>query len=415
MENISEAEAKVLAERDRRLNEELERGVERFDQTVNFLHANDINFSDIHLKEGMETVLRTNKGFGRISDLLADFELPEILTETWTNGNFMGFVFAYRRILLTDSGLIDDSVSFPSAQRILLEKMRNNGGALDFPVADDYSRYRINMFTWGGNQQLALVARKLNSTIPTFDMLNLPAVLKDVCTRDKGLILVTGATGSGKSTTLAAMLDHINEHIGGNIITIEDPIEYVHNSKRALFTHREVGTDTSSFEKGVVAAMREDPDVILIGEIRDRETAEAALSAASTGHLVFATLHTNSAASTCDRLLSFFPSDEKDRICLTLGANLLCVSAQALAPRQDGEGKVLVCEIMIQNEEIKNTIRKQKFQQLENAIIQGRAEGMQLFNDELQELVSQGVISTETAFNMTGNPEDLDERLNPSY
>ena len=246
-------------------------------------------------------------------------------------------------------------------------------------------------------------------------MLNLPAVLKDVCTRDKGLILVTGATGSGKSTTLAAMLDHINEHIGGNIITIEDPIEYVHNSKRALFTHREVGTDTSSFEKGVVAAMREDPDVILIGEIRDRETAEAALSAASTGHLVFATLHTNSAASTCDRLLSFFPSDEKDRICLTLGANLLCVSAQALAPRQDGEGKVLVCEIMIQNEEIKNTIRKQKFQQLENAIIQGRAEGMQLFNDELQELVSQGVISTETAFNMTGNPEDLDERLNPSY
>lgn len=393
------------------LNTALKRGIQKFDVLNSWLHENEIHFSDLHIEEGNEVAVRTSKGYGPFSVLFEGMSYPGILAEKWEKQHFIGLISQYRSSLLSGSGLVGDSLSFPSAQRVLFERIQEGGGALDFPIATEKARYRVNMYYYGGRQKLGIAARRLNTEVPAFDSLSLPEPLKHVCMKQKGLVLVTGPTGSGKSTTLAAMLDFINANQNRHIISIEDPIEYVHHSKKSVMTQREVGVDADSFKSGVVAAMRQDPDVILVGEIRDRETAEAALSAANTGHLVFSTLHTNSAEMTCNRIMGFFTSDDENRILDLLSSNLLCTTAQVLAPRADGEGKVMICELMLQNDEVRSNIFSRNFKGLENAILSGKDMGMMFLNAQLEELVHRGVITRDTALSLTTNEADMRFRL----
>ena len=256
-----------------------------------------------------------------------------------------------------------------------------------------------------------------NSVIPfeirSFQQLNLPPIVSKLCDKPRGLILVTGPTGSGKSTTLAAMIDKINTERHDHIITIEDPIEFVHQNKNCLVNQREVHSDTKSFSDALRAALREDPDVVLIGEMRDLETIESALRIAETGHLTFGTLHTNSAASTINRVIDVFPSHQQSQIRAQLSLVLEGVLCQSLLPKIGGQGRACAMEILVPNAAVRNLIREDKIHQIYSAMQSGQDKyGMQTFNQSLASLYFSKQISLETALLRSSMPDELQEMIN---
>jgi len=267
------------------------------------------------------------------------------------------------------------------------------------------ARFRVNAF----NQQqgAGAVLRTIPNTILTLEQLNAPAVFADLALKNNGLVLVTGPTGSGKSTTLAAMVDYLNDRMQGHILTVEDPIEFVHRSKTCLVNQREVGSHTRSFSAALRSALREDPDAILVGEMRDLETIRLAITAAETGHLVFATLHTSSAAKTIDRIIDVFPSEEKEMIRAIVSESLQGVISQTLCKTADGTGRVAAHEIMLGTPAIRNLIREGKVAQMYSSIQTGNRAGMQTMDQSLRMLVNAGKISLEEARSKAKLPEEF--------
>jgi len=273
------------------------------------------------------------------------------------------------------------------------------------------ARFRANVFNQRGAS--AAVFRVIPYEIKSFAQLNLPPVVARLCERPRGLILVTGPTGSGKSTTLAAMLDKINSERHEHMLTIEDPIEFVHQHKNCLVNQREVHADTKSFSNALRAALREDPDVVLIGEMRDLETIEAALRIAETGHLTFGTLHTNSASSTINRIIDVFPAHQQPQIRAQLSMVLEGIMCQSLLAKVGGQGRVMAMEILIPNPAVRNLIREDKIHQIYSAMQSGQDKfGMQTFNQSLATLYFQKQITLETALLRSSSPDELQEMIN---
>ncbi len=266
----------------------------------------------------------------------------------------------------------------------------------DFSFAiPNLARFRVNAFNQ--NRGAGAVFRTIPSKVLTLEALNCPKSFQDISDQARGIVLVTGPTGSGKSTTLAAMIDYVNENKHAHILTVEDPIEFVHESKRCLINQREVHRDTMSFNNALRAALREDPDVILVGEMRDLETIRLALTAAETGHLVFGTLHTSSAAKTIDRIVDVFPAAEKDMVRSMLSESLRAVISQTLLKTKDGQGRVAAHEIMIGTPAIRNLIRENKIAQMYSAIQTSQAAGMQTLDQCLADLVRRNIVSAAEA------------------
>ena len=274
-------------------------------------------------------------------------------------------------------------------------------------------RFRVNAYK--DRNGFAAALRTITTKIPTFEQLNLPKVCQQICAKPRGLVLVTGPTGSGKSTTLATMVGWINENRSDHILTIEDPIEYIHTSKRSLVNQRELGSDTHSFDDALRGALREDPDVILIGEMRDLETIALALKAAETGHLVFGTLHTSSAAQTIDRIVDVFPPDQQQQIRIQLSNGLVAVFSQTLIPKLNPQGqtdgRVMAMEILINTPAIANLIREGKTAQMYSSIQTGGRLGMVTLENSLAELVKKKLIRPEDALGKSSRPEDLEKLI----
>ncbi|MCD6578841.1 type IV pilus twitching motility protein PilT [bacterium] len=268
------------------------------------------------------------------------------------------------------------------------------------------ARFRINLFFEKGN--IGCVIRHVPINIPSFKELSLPPVIKDIASNERGLVLVTGTTGSGKSTTLAAMVDYINHHFKKHIVTIEDPIEFLHEDALSVITQREVGIDTKDFHNSLKYALRQDPDVILVGEMRDEETVGAAISAAETGHLVFGTLHTINSLQTINRIIDFFPPAHQEQIRIQLAFTLKAVISMRLLPRIDIESRVPALEIMIVNENIKELMQdKHKIPEIADAMKNGQQYGMQTFDQHLIKLFQKHIISEDTAKQNANSPADL--------
>ncbi len=273
------------------------------------------------------------------------------------------------------------------------------------------SRFRVNVYIQRGNVGVAV--RAIPFEMLSFEQCGLPVeVVTKLCNRPKGLILVTGATGSGKSTSLAAMVEYISSQRACNIITIEDPIEYVHQHKKAIIAQREIGSDTNSFTAALKHILRQDPDVILIGEMRDLETIESAMIIAETGHLVFATLHTSDSAQTINRIIDVFPGYQQAQIRTQLSFVLLSILSQQLIPKATGTGRVLATEVLVMNPAIRSMIRESKVHQVYSAIQTGQKEGMNTMNLSLSELYKKGVITYEDAFARTTESGDLARLMN---
>jgi len=330
--------------------------------------------SDLHLNVNSEPMLRID---GRLTPL----NLPKLKNEDIIN-------LCYS--VITDK------------QKAKLEEDLELDFSFEIP---GIARFRANYYY--ERENLAAAIRIIPPRPKTLDELNAPLIFKKLVKREKGLILVTGPTGSGKSTTLAAMLDEINSHFYKHIITIEDPIEFVHEHKKSLFSQREVGRDTKTFLRALRASLREDPDVILIGEMRDKETIAAAITAAETGHLVFATLHTNSADQTINRIVNVFPAEEQDQIRTQLSMALAAVISQALLPKIGG-GRIAAHEIMINNPAIANLIRENKIAQIYSQMqLNQSGTGMQTLNQVLADYVRKHIISKETALAYSTKVEEL--------
>ena len=283
---------------------------------------------------------------------------------------------------------------------------------MDFDFAyeiEGVARFRVNVF-WQ-RKGLGAVFRTIPSEVLTADQLGLPEVVRDFCQLSKGLVLVTGPTGSGKSTTLAAMIDLINKTRFDHILTVEDPVEFTHKNRKCLVNQREIGTNTRSFANALRAALREDPDVILVGEMRDRETIELGMTAAETGHLVFGTLHTNSAPKTVDRIIDVFPADQQEQIRSMLAESLKGVVSQALLRKKGGKGRVAAMEIMVGTSAVSNLIREAKLHQIPSMIQTGRKDGMQLLDQHIMELLMSGVIDAKEAYLKANNKSTFKPHL----
>jgi len=281
---------------------------------------------------------------------------------------------------------------------------------IDFAIVlPDVGRFRANYYRAMGD--IACAFRIIPVDIPSLDQLNAKPIFKEIIKREKGLILVTGPTGSGKSTTLAAMLNEVNLTESKHIITVEDPVEFVHTNKKCLFSQRNVGTDTTSFARALKFSLREDPDVILIGEMRDRETIEAALTAAETGHLVFGTLHTNSAPQTINRIIDVFSGDEQPQVRAQLSTSLVAVISQALLPRVGG-GRIAAQEIMITNPAIANLIREDKTHQVYSQMqLNQQGTGMTTQTQEMIEFLQKKIVTKDTAIQYSNRPEELEKMI----
>ena len=335
--------------------------------------------SDLHLSVGRPPCVRLN---GKVYDLseYEDFR-PSVVQR-----------------------MIYDVLTDEQIQRFENEK------ELDFAYsAQNIARFRVNAYRDRGHVAAAL--RVIPTDIPTPEQLHLPPVMMELAERPRGLMLVTGPTGSGKSTTLAAVIDKINSTRDEHIITIEDPVEFVHNHKRCVVNQREVGEDTKSFKNALRAALRQDPDVILVGEMRDNETIHLAVTAAETGHLVFGTLHTNSAAESVDRMVGVFPADEQDQIRTQLSNSLVAIISQQLLPSQEG-GRVAAIEVMVANSAIRNLIRENKAHQM-HSIMQTQTQiGMQTMDQALRDLYLEGIITLDMAMARSHNPSELENMIN---
>jgi twitching motility protein PilT len=283
-------------------------------------------------------------------------------------------------------------------------------GSGDFAIAyGEAARFRVAIFKQRGN--CSMVLRQIPNKLLTFEQIGLPAMAEQICRRPRGLFLVTGPTGSGKSTTLAAMIDFINIHFDRHIITMEDPVEFYHKHKKSIVVQREVGVDVPSFSEAIRRALRQDPDVILVGEMRDTTTIGAAVQAAETGHLVFGTLHTNGAASTISRIIDAFPADQQEQIRVQLANNLIAVLSQTLCPRIDSEGRVAAYEFMYVTPSIQNLIRENKVFRIDSDIQTGKKYGMQLLDDNLLGHFLAGRISAEEAIDKSRTPGQMVDRL----
>lgn len=294
-----------------------------------------------------------------------------------------------------------DEIMSPAQQKHFRAKRE-----IDFSFAiPGLARFRVNGFTQ--HRGAAAVLRTIPSKVYSLQELDCPPIFAKLAMRPRGLVLVTGPTGSGKSTTLAAMIDHINSHEKAHILTLEDPIEFVHEPKRSIVNQREVGSHTDSFSDALRNALREDPDAILVGELRDLETIRLALTAAETGHLVFGTLHTSSAAKTIDRIVDVFPAAEKEMVRIMLSESLVAVISQTLCKKAEGSGRVAAHEIMIGTTAIRNLIRESKVSQMNSAIQTGQGQGMQTLDMCLQQLVNDQEITLEEARSKATVPDAI--------
>lgn len=315
---------------------------------------------------------------------------------------------------LTDCGFdISSNEAEDMILSLLNEKQKtelDNGNDVDFAFeTPDGCRQRVNVFRYKG--KVAATIRLLNDYIPNLSELNLPEVLQTLADEPRGLILVTGPTGSGKSTTLAAMIDHINHTRPEHILTVEDPIEYVYKQEKSTIHQREVGEDVTSFAAALRSALREDPDIILVGEMRDYETISAAITAAETGHLVMSTLHTIGAAQTIDRIIDSCPPEKQSQIRTQLGSIVKGVITQSLIPKADGTGRIAATEILIGTDAACNLIRENKCHQLNTVMQSGRNLGMHTLNNDLARLVTTGVITRENAMRVSPDKSDLQQYI----
>ncbi len=283
-------------------------------------------------------------------------------------------------------------------------------GTCDFGFAyEDRARFRVSIFRQ--RSHVALVLRQIPSKLLSFDEIGLPPIVAELCRRPRGLFLVTGPTGSGKTTTLATMLDYINTNIDHHIVTIEDPIEYYHGHKKSIVNQREVGTDVGSFAEALRRVLRQDPDVVLVGEMRDLETIEAAIRAAETGHLVFGTLHTNSASGTINRIIDAFPVDQQNQIRVQLSTSLMAVLSQQLMPRADTGGMIAAFEFLVVTPAVANLVREGKTFRIDSAIQTGKKFGMQLLDEHLWNLYEDGKVSAEELVDKGRDTENLLEKV----
>ncbi|MCX5635834.1 MAG: type IV pilus twitching motility protein PilT [Planctomycetota bacterium] len=289
------------------------------------------------------------------------------------------------------------------------QELQEEGGT-DFGFAfGDMARFRVSVFRQKGN--ISMVLRLIPNKIMSFEEIGLPKVCAALCRRPRGMFLVTGPTGSGKTTTLATMINYINENLDRHIVTIEDPIEYYHSHKKSIINQREVGIDVPSFSEALRRVLRMDPDVILVGELRDLETIEAAVRAAETGHLVFSTLHTTSASGTVTRIIDVFPPNQQEQIRTQLSGNLVAVLSQALCPLAIGKGRVAAYEFMVVTPAIANLIRENKPYRIDSSIQTGRKLGMQLLDDHLWELYDSGRITYEEMLDKSRQPGALQDKV----
>jgi len=288
------------------------------------------------------------------------------------------------------------------------QELQEEGGT-DFGFAyGDVARFRVSVFRQKGN--ISLVMRRIPTTIMTFEEIGLPKICAALCRRPRGMFLVTGPTGCGKTTTLACMINYINENFDRHIITIEEPIEYYHPHIKSIINQREVGVDVPSFGEALRRVLRMDPDVILVGELRDLETIESAVRAAETGHLVFSTVHTTSAAGTITRLIDVFPVDQQEQIRIQLSSNLIAVLSQALCPLATGRGRIAAYEFMVVTPAIANLIRENKTYRIDSSIQTGKRLGMQLLDEHLWKLYDTGVISLEEMIDKGREPGRLRDK-----
>ncbi len=336
----------------------------------------DRNASDLHLKAGKAPVMRIHGNLQSVGSIVSAEDQKNMLLDILSEE---------RKERLYSFKEVDLSYNVPGA-----------------------ARFRVNMFWQRGN--IGAVFRVIPFKVRTIDDLHLPQITKKLALLPRGLILVTGPTGSGKSTSLAAMINHINESRRSHIMTVEDPIEYVHPDKQAIINQRELGTDTHSFADALKHVMRQNPDVILVGEMRDLETIQLAITAAETGHLVLSTLHTVDAAQTIDRIIDVFPPDQQAQIRTQLSVTLQAVVSQTLLPTKHGEGRVAAFEVMIATPAIRQLIRGGKTHQLPSDIEGGQEHGMQTLDLSLLQLLRQGVIDYEHAVTKCSNPSEFTRR-----
>ncbi|WP_370680047.1 type IV pilus twitching motility protein PilT [Comamonas sp. GB3 AK4-5] len=330
--------------------------------------------SDLHLSAGLPPMVRVHGDMRRIHAQALD----------------------HRTVL----GMLHETMG--DLQRKVFEASLEVDFAFEIP---GLARFRVNAFQQ--SRGAAAVFRTIPSTVPTLEQLGSPPILAELALKPRGLVLVTGPTGSGKSTTLAAMLNHLNDHLHGHILTVEDPIEFVHASKKCLVNQREVGPMTQSFSAALRSALREDPDAILVGEMRDLETIRLAMTAAETGHLVFATLHTASAAKTIDRIIDVFPAGEKDMVRSMLSESLQAVVSQTLCKTREGTGRVAAHEIMLGSSAIRHLIRESKVAQMYSTIQTSQSLGMQTLDQSLSDLLRRQCISAAEARSKARTPESF--------